>query len=220
MARRIRPLAARLGIEKGLLRAWRSSPSLAALSAGEGSHGRDLSGSLVGLVGWGANAQAFARRLLASGARVLVHSEHASPDEIRATGAEPAPLASVLAADIVSLHRGLSPATRHCLGAAELARLRPGTVLINVARGALIDPAALVARLERGDITACLDVFEEEPLPRRHPLRRMTNVFLTAHIAGGSPDMHAAAAREVIDKVAAHITGTRSQRSARSGWRR
>jgi phosphoglycerate dehydrogenase-like enzyme len=80
-------------------------------------------------------------------------------------------------------------------------------VLINVARGALIEPAALVARLARGDITACLDTFEEEPLPRRDPLRRLPNVFLTAHIAGGSPDMHDAALREVIAKVAAHLDG-------------
>jgi phosphoglycerate dehydrogenase-like enzyme len=80
-------------------------------------------------------------------------------------------------------------------------------VLINVARGALIDPDALVARLRRGDIVACLDTFEEEPLPRRHPLRRMKNVFLTSHIAGGSPDMDAAAAREVIGKIARHLDG-------------
>jgi phosphoglycerate dehydrogenase-like enzyme len=113
----------------------------------------------------------------------------------------------VLAADIVSLHRGLSPATRHCVSASELSRLRPGAVLINVARGALIEPDALIARLRRGDIVACLDTFEQEPLPRRHPLRRMPNVFLTSHIAGGSPDMHAGAVREVIDKVSRHLGG-------------
>ena len=126
---------------------------------------------------------------------------------IRAAGAEPATLSAVLAADIVSLHRGLTPATRHFLGTAELDRLRPGSVLINVARGALIEPEALLARLARGDITACLDTFEGEPLPRRDPLRRLPNVVLTSHIAGGSSDMHAAAIREVIGKVAAHLDG-------------
>src|SRR6202030_540544 len=98
----------------------------------------------------------------------------------------------------VSLHRGLTPATRHFLGAAELARLRPGAVLINVARGALIAPDALLARLRQGDVFACLDTFEEEPLAASHPLRSLPNVFLTSHIAGGSPDMHAAAAEEVV----------------------
>jgi phosphoglycerate dehydrogenase-like enzyme len=138
---------------------------------------------------------------------VVAWSEHASAEDIRAAGVKPATLAEALAADIVSLHRGLIPATRHFLGAAELARLRSGGVLINVARGALIEPGALIARLKRGDIFACLDTFEEEPLPRRHPLRRLRNVFLTAHIAGGSPDMHAAAIIEVIDKVRSHLDG-------------
>jgi len=206
-ARRLRPIASKVGIEGWLMRLWRSQPALAKLSGEQPSPTRDLSGALVGLIGWGANARAFARRLIDAGARVIAHSDHASPEVIRASGAEPAPLVSVLTADIVSLHRGLSPATHHGLGAAELARLRPGAVLINVARGALIEPAALIARLARGDVTACLDTFEEEPLPRRHPLRRMPNVFLTSHIAGGSPDMHAAAAREVIDKVAARLEG-------------
>ena len=204
--RAVRPIAAGLGIEQPLRRAWRSRPVLASLSPPPGT-GRDLAGALVGLIGWGANGRAFARRLVAADSRVIVYSDHAAAAEIHAAGAEPASLAAVLAADIVSLHRGLTPRTRHCLGAAELDRLQPGAVLLNIARGALIDPEALVARLRRGDISACLDTFEQEPLPRRHPLRRLPNVFLTPHIAGGSPDMHAAAAREVIAKVALHLDG-------------
>jgi phosphoglycerate dehydrogenase-like enzyme/predicted dehydrogenase len=208
VARRLLPLAARFGMEGRLRRAWRSSRPLNTLAAREQyAPNRALAGTLVGLIGWGANGRAFAHRLIAAGARVLVHSDHATPEDIRAAGAEPAGLHAVLAAEIVSLHRGLTPETRHSLGAPELDRLRPGCVLINVARGALIDPAALLGRLKRGDVTACLDTFEEEPLPARHPLRRLRNVFLTAHIAGGSPDMHAAAVREVIAKVSAHLEG-------------
>ncbi len=205
-AKAARPIIAALGIQGPVRRLWRSRQALTSLSSPTGPS-RDLAGALVGLIGWGANARVFSQRLLATGAHVIVYSDHADPVEIRAAGAEPASLAAVLAADIVSLHRGLTPATRHCLGAAELDRLRPGAVLINVARGALIEPAALVARLRRGDIIACLDTFEQEPLPRRHPLRRLSNVFLTPHIAGGSPDMHMAATREVIAKIAAHLGG-------------
>jgi phosphoglycerate dehydrogenase-like enzyme/predicted dehydrogenase len=168
---------------------------------------RDMSTAVVGIIGWGANARAFAACLRPLGARVIVHSEHSSAAEIVAAGAVPAPLATVLAADIVSLHRGLTAKTRHCLGAAELERLRPGSVLINLARGALIEPDALLSRLRRGDIFACLDTFDEEPLPPAHPLRRLPNVFLTSHIAGGSPDMQAASAREVVDKVIAFLEG-------------
>ena len=139
--------------------------------------------------------------------RVLAWSEHGTvgSEALRVS------LGEALSADIVSLHRGLTPATRHFLGAAELARIRPGSVLINVARGALIEPAALIERLGRGDILACLDTFEEEPLPAAHPLRRMPNVFLTAHIAGGAPEMHAAAAEEIVNKLAAHLRGENAQ---------
>lgn len=207
-----RSIAVRLRIERALLRAWRRSPALVRLSSSPSIRRRELVGALVGLIGWGANASAFTRRLIAAGAKVIVHSNHAAPEEIRSAGAEPASLARVLAVDIVSLHRGLTPETRHCLGTVELARLRPGAVLINVARGALIESKALIARLKHGDIVACLDTFEEEPLPRRHPLRRMPNVFLTPHIAGGSPDMHAEAAREVIGKIAAYLDGDTVER--------
>jgi phosphoglycerate dehydrogenase-like enzyme/predicted dehydrogenase len=204
-ARKARPSLKAAGLEKLVLGAWRRTKPLVA--CGPGGVARDLKGATAGLIGWGANARAFARRLSDAGARVLAWSEHAT------VGGEASrvSLGEALAADIVSLHRGLTPATRHFLGAAELSRLRPGTVLINVARGALIEPGALIDRLGRGDIFACLDTFEEEPLPAAHPLRRMPNVFLTAHIAGGAPEMHAVAAEEIVGKLAAHLRGENAQ---------
>jgi phosphoglycerate dehydrogenase-like enzyme/predicted dehydrogenase len=206
-ARALRPTLARAGLEPALLKAWRRTRPLHGLDAAPASPARDLRGATVGLIGWGANAKAFAARLLAAGAKVRVFSEYGSPDDIRLAGATAVSLGEALAADIVSLHRGLSPATRHFLGAAELARLRPGAVLINVARAGLIDPKALLARLEKGDVFACLDVFEEEPPPAADPLRRLPNVFLTSHIAGGSRDMQAAAVREVLDKIERRLAG-------------
>jgi phosphoglycerate dehydrogenase-like enzyme len=145
--------------------------------------------------------------LVRAQARVLVYSQHAAEEDILAAGASAVSLNDALAADIVSLHRGLTPHTRHFLGAPELAKLRPGTVFINAARGALTDPDALLARLRQGDIFACLDTYDEEPLSASHPLRKLRNVFLTSHIAGGSPDMRAAAAEEVIRKISAHLEG-------------
>lgn len=202
--KRRKPTLDRLGL---LSLATRAKTALVPALAGRPPTARDLPGSVVGLIGWSANAEAFTRRLLACGAHVLVWSEHAPAEEIRASGAVPAGLDEVLAADIVSLHRGLNDRTRHMLGAAELARLRPGAVLINIARGALIEPGALLARLRRGDVFACLDTYEEEPLARSHPLRRLPNVFLSSHIAGGSPDMQAAAAEEVVGKIAGFLNG-------------
>jgi phosphoglycerate dehydrogenase-like enzyme/predicted dehydrogenase len=203
-ARRLRPVIKALGLESFGQTLWRKSvrPHQA-----EAAVPRDLQGAVVGLLGWGASAHAFSNLLLRLGATVLVFSEHAPAESLYEAGALPASLGEALAADIVSLHRGLTSRTRHFLGAAELAKIRAGTVLINTARGALIEPEALMARLEQGDIFACLDTFEEEPLPSSHPLRDMPNVFLTAHIAGGSKDMHAAAADEVIRKVTAFLAG-------------
>jgi len=210
-ARGLRPAIRAAGCEPFFLRLWRSSAPALGVPIQRRVPPRDLQGASVGLVGWGANARAFADRLARVPARVLVYSEHAAEDDMRSSGAVPASLSEVLAADIVSLHRALSENTRHCLGAAELAKLRPGAVLINIARGALLEPNALHARLKQGDIFACLDTFEAEPLSAANPLRNLPNVFLTSHIAGGSPDNYAAAAMEVVRKVAAHLAGDLTQ---------
>jgi phosphoglycerate dehydrogenase-like enzyme/predicted dehydrogenase len=204
--RRTRPVFAALGLET-LLRSAASKMSVKQHILANGGGSRDLRGTVVGLIGWGANARAFAAHLLRAQARVLVYSEHAVEEDILAAGASSVSLNEALAADVVSLHRGLTPSTRHFLGAPELAKLRPGAVFINVARGALTDPDALLARLKQGDVFACLDSYDEEPLGASHPLRKLRNVFLTSHIAGGSPDMRAEAAEEVIGKITAHLEG-------------
>jgi phosphoglycerate dehydrogenase-like enzyme/predicted dehydrogenase len=204
-ARGVRPAIKAAGVESFFLSLWKTASPIVGVREQHAARPRDLKGASVGLLGWGVNARAFSERLGRAEAEVLVYSEHAAEDDIRRSGAIPVSLAEVLAADIVSLHRGLTASTRHCLGAPELAKLRPGTVLINIARGALIEPNALLARLQRGDIFACLDTYEEEPLMASHPLRKLRNVFLTSHIAGGSPDNYAAAAVEVVRKVAAHL---------------
>jgi phosphoglycerate dehydrogenase-like enzyme/predicted dehydrogenase len=207
IARALRPAVRAAGLESPCLRVWQAAKPLVGIAGGGMAAARDLRGATAGLIGWGANSRAFAERLVRAQVRVLVYSEHAAEYDINAAGASAGSLAEVLAADIVSLHRGLSKGTRHFLGVAELDKLRSGAVLINVARGALIEPAALLARLRRGDIFACLDTFDEEPLARSHPLRFLRNVFLTSHIAGGSGDMHAAAATEVVKKIAAYLVG-------------
>jgi phosphoglycerate dehydrogenase-like enzyme/predicted dehydrogenase len=207
VARSLRPSIRSFGLEPVAEKLWKHSRARASASGSPVGASRDLDGAVVGIIGWGANAQAFAIRLVQAGARVLVYSEHGTHAEITGSAAAPASLAEVLSAEIVSLHRGLSPRTLHFLGSPELAQLRPGTVLINVARGALIEPQALIERLSKGDIFACLDTYEEEPLPASHPLRKLDNVFLTSHIAGGSGRMQAQAADEVVRKVIAHLDG-------------
>ncbi|GGF49092.1 dehydrogenase [Aliidongia dinghuensis] len=95
------------------------------------------------------------------------------------------PLEDVLThADVLSLHLALTPETRHFLGPDRLGLMRPGAILVNTARGALVDEAALIEALEAGRLRhAALDVFDQEPLPSSHPLRGLANVTLTAHAA-------------------------------------
>ncbi|MGE6738372.1 hydroxyacid dehydrogenase, partial [Streptomyces sp. NPDC059900] len=130
--------------------------------------GRDRTVVLVGFSRIGRRVTALLRTL--DLARVLVVDPVADPDEIIAAGAEPAQLAQALPqADVLSLHAPELPATRHMIKAAQLAALPPGAVLINTARGSLIDTAALEAAC-RGGLHAVLDVTDPEPLPAHSPL--------------------------------------------------
>jgi D-3-phosphoglycerate dehydrogenase len=105
-------------------------------------------------------------------------------------------------ADVLSLHLALNDETRGMLGAAELAKLKPGAMLINTARGALVDEAALIAALESGRLRhAGLDVFTSEPLAADHPLTRIANVTLTAHAAFRTPEASETLLRRAIDIV-------------------
>lgn len=88
--------------------------------------------------------------------------------------------------EIVVCLAPLTPATRRMIGQRELDLLKPGSVFVNVSRGAIVDPDALIARLQRGDIVAGLDVFDPEPIPADSPIKDMPNVFLTPHIAGSN----------------------------------
>ncbi|MEV8064830.1 hydroxyacid dehydrogenase [Streptomyces sp. NPDC085995] len=117
-------------------------------------------------------------------ARVLVVDPVADPADIVAAGAEPVTLAEALPqADVLSLHAPALPETRHLIGAAELAALPRDAVLVNTARGSLIDTAALEAACSAG-LHAILDVTDPEPLPADSPLYTLPNVMITPHIAG------------------------------------
>lgn len=105
--------------------------------------------------------------------------------EALAMGARKCELLELCASsDIVSIHAPDIPETRHMIGAAELAAMRPGATVINTARGALVDHEALLAEVATGRIFAVLDVTDPEPLPADHPLRHQPNVLLTPHLAG------------------------------------
>jgi D-3-phosphoglycerate dehydrogenase len=111
----------------------------------------------------------------------------------------------VLAAEIVSLHRALTPQTRHCLAQAELEQLRPGTVLINVARGGLVNEADLAKALQRGHVAAAaIDVFTEEP-PKNSPLLGLQNVVLTPHTGGSTAEAQEAVGVQIAQQVKEYL---------------
>lgn len=144
----------------------------------------------LGIVGLGNVGKALARRARAFGMKVLgndiVEIDHVFLSE---TGVEMTTLADLLArSDYVSVNCDLNPTSRRLIDGAALSRMKPAGVLINTARGPIVDEAALVAALEAGRIAgAALDVFEIEPLPSGSPLLRMKNVMLAPHNANSSP---------------------------------
>lgn len=149
----------------------------------------ELSGKTVGLIGFGDIGQTVARFLTGFGARTLYYRRTRLPvaqeTALRATYAT---LDQLLAAsDIVTLHVPLAPDTHHMIGKRELGLMRPGAILINVARGNVVDEAALIAALTEGRLAgAGLDVVEREPIASGHPFLGMDNVVLTPHLGGAS----------------------------------
>ena len=157
--------------------------------------GEELAGKRLGLIGFGASAREVARRAWPLGMRILaidvVDFPQAELDEFHVEFlGGPDQLDSVLAqADYLSLHVHLNATTRHMINGRALGLMKPTAVLLNVARGELIDEAALVEALQEGWIKgAGLDVFEQEPLPADHPLLQQEDVILTPHSSGYTPD--------------------------------
>ncbi|WP_425576363.1 hydroxyacid dehydrogenase [Streptomyces glaucosporus] len=169
--------------------------------------GRDRT---VVLVGFSRVGRRVARLLTGLGlARVLVVDPVADPGAIRRAGAEHATLERALPeADVLSLHAPSLPGTRHMIGAAELAALPPGAVLVNTARGALVDTAALERACAGRELYAILDVTDPEPLPASSPLYDLPNVVITPHVAGSlgaETRRMAAAALEELERYAAGL---------------
>jgi phosphoglycerate dehydrogenase-like enzyme len=145
--------------------------------------GMTLCGKTLGIIGLGRLGTCMARYGHALGMEVLAWSENLTRDGAAAAGAELVTKDQLLArSDAISVHLVLSARSRHTLGAAQLARMKPGAILINTSRGPLIEEDALVAALQEGRIFAGLDVFDREPLPAGDRMRRLPNTVLTPHV--------------------------------------
>ncbi|MDJ0379946.1 hydroxyacid dehydrogenase [Streptomyces sp. G-G2] len=160
----------------------------------------------VGLIGASLIGRRVLELLRPFDLRVLVHDPYADAAELEALGAEAVDLDELLSrSDVVSLHAPSLPQTRHLLNAARLALMRDGATLVNTARGALVDTAALTGELVSGRLHAVLDHTEPEVLPSASPLFDLPNVLLTPHVAGslgGELDRLAATAVEELERYA------------------
>ncbi len=182
---------------------WAAARGLAAMDramrAGQWlrTEGVQLHGKTLGLLGYGGIAGEVARIMVGAGMRVIAWNR--SPRQ--APGVEFVELDRLLAeSDVLSLHLLLTDETRGFLGIERLGRLRPSTILVNTARGALVDETALIEALRAGRIAhAALDVFDEEPLPAGHPFTTLERVTLSAHSAYRTPEASDTLIRRALD---------------------
>lgn len=163
--------------------------------------GPELEGSTVGLVGYGAIGSRVARMLRGFGADVLIYDPYVEGGV--------ATLAELLSrSQVVSLHARATPETAGMIGAAQLALMPPGSVLVNCARGSLVDYDAVCDALDSGHLfAAAFDVFPEEPIPKDARLLATPGVVMTPHLAGASKETARNAARIVAEEVGRYLRG-------------
>lgn len=170
-----------------------------------------LRGRTLGIVGFGRVGRAVAERARALGLRVLASDVYVADEEIRSCGAEPAAFERLLTeADVISLHVPLTDETRALIGAAELAALRPDAILVNTARGGLVDQGALVEALRSDRLAgAGLDVLAGEPPAADDPLLAFENVVLTPHAGFLSEESLLAVQTQAAAEVRRALSGER-----------
>jgi phosphoglycerate dehydrogenase-like enzyme len=148
--------------------------------------GIGLAGKTLGIVGLGRLGARLARSALALDMKVIAWSPNLTAAKAEEAGAVLVGKSDLMRdADVISVHMVLSPRTRGLVGAEDIARMKQGAILINTSRGPLIDEAALLAAVQAGKITAALDVYDREPLPKDHPLRASDHTVLTPHLGYG-----------------------------------
>lgn len=173
--------------------------------------GPDVHGATLGIIGFGRIGQAVARRARGFDMRVLYHSTRREPEAEAALGATYADLDTLYAeADFVTLHTDLNPSTHHLIDDAALAKMKPTAILINTARGPIVDAGALRRALQAGTIAyAALDVTEPEPIPLGDPLLALENCIIAPHTASASIQTRTRMATMAAANLVAGLRGER-----------
>ena len=176
------------------------------------SNGRELSGKTLGVIGFGGIGRLAGRLARALGMNVIGFDAQIAPSSPVWTGEQTGArsLDALLAeADVVTLHVPLVAATRNLIDAARIAQMKPGAILVNTARGGVVDESAVAGALRGGQLGgAALDVFGVEPLPSGSPLAGCPNLILTPHIAGVTAESNTRVSQLIADKVAAALRAT------------
>ena len=195
-------IAAARAMEQGM-RNMREGRWHEGLPAGIG-----LAGKRLGLLGLGKIGSAVGRVGKAFGMDVVAWSQNLTPEKAAEQGARHVPKEELVAtSDVVSIHLVLGDRTRGLVGARELAAMKPGTILVNVSRGPIIDEAALLQALAQKKIHAALDVYDREPLPADHPLRTLPNVTLAPHLGYVNDETYRIFHEDSVENVAAWLAG-------------
>ena len=170
--------------------------------------GFSLAGRRLGLLGLGNIGARVAAIGKAFGMECVAWSQNLTPEKAQAAGAALLSKEDLFStSDVVSIHLVLSDRTRGLIGATDLARMKPGAVLVNTSRGPIVDEKDLLSVLRTGRIHAALDVYETEPLPADHALRKMENVTLSPHLGYVHEENYRVFYRDTVENVAAWLAG-------------
>ena len=174
--------------------------------------GHDVHGKTLGMIGFGRIGAAVARRgALGFGMRILYSNASPKPELEAELGAERREMAALLAeADIICVTVPLTAKTEHLIGPREFAQMKPSAIFVNIARGKIVNEAALIEALEMGRIQAAgLDVFEHEPLSPESPLPHMRNVVALPHVGSATHETRTAMAQRAVDNLILALKGER-----------
>lgn len=171
--------------------------------------GHRLAGKTLGVLGLGRLGAAVARVGLAFDMKVIAWSQNLTAERAAAVGADRVDKEALLRrSDILSVHLVLSPRSRGLVGRDDIALMKKGAILVNTSRGPIVDTDAVIAALEDGRLGyACFDVYDREPLPRDHPLRRAPNVLLTPHIGYVTEESYRSFHPQIVEDVVAWLDG-------------
>jgi phosphoglycerate dehydrogenase-like enzyme len=170
--------------------------------------GMALAGKRLGLIGAGGIGTKVGAIAKAFGMDVVGWSQNLTAEKAAAAGVRYVAKDELLAtSDVITIHMVLSDRTRNLLARADLQKIKPGAILVNTSRGPIVDEAALLAWLKGGTGHAALDVFDREPLPAEHPLRKLENVTLSPHLGYVNEENYRTFYRDTVENVAAWLAG-------------